>query len=307
MECRGNIRKIFDGLPFSAFDGKSYCYTNVSLNFENYKLLFDMDIPLKQFSFFKKLQHSSLKSFFNGIKRVTVMSYNCYKVGLVNVVIENQQSDIQIFDLNDFVLICKFFFYIIIALEYDLDFSQESEIITELVNIWESRNFFEFSHSRRVAFYSKTFAEKLKMSKREVNEIYWAALAHDLGKILVPVKILNKPGPLSDSEYRVIKKHSENADVIFFYFNTFSNFMPIIKHHHEKWDGTGYPDHLLKNNIPFYSRIISLADSYDAMTNFRVYKFAKTTLEALKEIREGSGTHFDPDLSREFLKYEKFL
>lgn len=307
MKCMDDIQKIFQGLPFSSFYGKSYCSINEKIQNEKYNLLFDMVIPLKKFSFFQKPQQSSLKSYFDGDKRITMMSYNCYKIGTINVVVENEQSEIQIFDLNDFVLVCKFFYYIVIALEYNLEFKQESEIVSELVNIWESRNFFEFSHSRRVAFYSKTFAEKLKLTEKEINDIFWSAIAHDLGKILVPVNILNKPGPLSDKEYKLMKKHSSSAELIFCHFNNFSRLSPVIKHHHEKWNGKGYPDNLLKENIPFYSRVISLADSYDAMTNFRVYKFAKTTPEALKEIYESSGNHFDPYLSKEFIKYEKFL
>jgi HD-GYP domain-containing protein (c-di-GMP phosphodiesterase class II) len=147
------------------------------------------------------------------------------------------------------------------------------------------------------------------VSAEFLNNVQLAAPLHDMGKIRIPDAILNKPGRLTDEEYAVMKRHSAyGAEIIEKtlqvieeedYYNVAKN---IARHHHERWDGKGYPDGLKGGEIPLEARIMALADVYDALLSKRVYKEAFSKEKACEILREGAGTQFDPDLTRLFLK-----
>jgi putative nucleotidyltransferase with HDIG domain len=164
-------------------------------------------------------------------------------------------------------------------------------------NTIEAKDKYTKGHSQRVSYYSKKIAEKIGLPDYKVQNIYYAAILHDVGKILIPDEILNKKGKLNKEEMTVMKNHAQIGADIFRDFNTIPNLSSIIKHHHEKYDGSGYPDGLNGKKIPLESRIICIADSFDAMTTTRCYRESIPLPEVVKEIKRCSGTHFDPELA----------
>jgi HD-GYP domain-containing protein (c-di-GMP phosphodiesterase class II) len=298
--------EIFENLPFQSFY-KDSVLLNDQTQIGELDLIFRINIPLRKFDFIDDFYTCNLSCYGLNNSSQVVIRFECDNMSAVDIKILKLKRDLELYDLNDFILLSKFFFYSVLVSNQQFTFEEECHLVSELVNIWESRNVFEYAHSSRVAFYSKKFAGAIGMSPSDQNEIYWAAFAHDLGKIFVPKKILNKSGELSQEEREQLKNHTYLIDCIFDAFDNFNALLPSIKHHHERWDGYGYPDHLSREEIPLYSRIINIADSYDAMINFRVYKNALSSSLATKEIEKGAGYQFDPDLAKEFIKFQRRL
>ena len=149
-------------------------------------------------------------------------------------------------------------------------------------------------HSVRVARYSRELVKRMGRSLKEQEEIYQIALLHDMGKIRIPDNIINKPGKLTDEEFSMIKLHCVNGYHILKNINAFPDLAVGAKYHHEKYDGTGYPSGLKGENIPECARIIAVADSYDAMTSNRSYRYALPQKIVRDEMEKGKGTQFDP-------------
>ncbi|MFA9397395.1 MAG: HD-GYP domain-containing protein [Clostridiaceae bacterium] len=157
-------------------------------------------------------------------------------------------------------------------------------------------------HSENVAHISSKIAKKLEMTDEEIDNIYWTGLVHDIGKILISDDILDKKGKLTNEEYEIVKKHpvwgyetlNTNIDL--------SKIAKDVLHHHERWDGNGYPHGLKEDNIPYVSRIIAVADTYDAMTSDRPYRGALSHGIAINEIKKNSGTQFDPEIVKAFVE-----
>lgn len=157
-------------------------------------------------------------------------------------------------------------------------------------------------HSSRVADYVVSLAHELKWPEDKIEFLQYIALIHDVGKVTVPEDILKKEGLLSQDEYSVMKTHSAaGADVIrdVNYFAAGSN---IIRHHHERWDGKGYPDQIRGVDIPEGARIMAVADAFDAMTSDRPYRNALPPSVALKELKSCAGTQFDPKVVDAFIR-----
>ena len=131
------------------------------------------------------------------------------------------------------------------------------------------------------------------------------AKLHDIGKVGIPEEILSKPGELTKEEYEIIKTHAEKGYRIAMFNPELKKIAPCILAHHERYDGTGYPLGLKGNDIPLLARIINVVDSYDAMTNKRVYKGSLSAEEAKKELKKNSGTQFDPMIVEEFLELKR--
>jgi len=148
-------------------------------------------------------------------------------------------------------------------------------------------------HSRRVSDYAAAVAYALNQSREDIARVRRAGLLHDVGKIGVPDAILLKPGALSDEEFAVIKQHPEIGERVLQGLPFLGEILPAVRHHHERWDGQGYPDRLRGDAIPSDAAILAVADSFDAMTSSRTYRHALPTREALRRLYEGSGTQFD--------------
>jgi len=156
-----------------------------------------------------------------------------------------------------------------------------------------------------VSRYALLIAEKLGLSTKERHQLYLAAMLHDIGKIGVPDELLHRPGNLSDEEMERVRNHVQLGASMIEMLGEMHPIVPLIRHHHESWDGTGYPDGMKGEEIPLISRIISVADMYDAMTSDRPYRKRRSHEQAVAEIIRTSGTKVDPRVAETFLQVLK--
>lgn len=173
--------------------------------------------------------------------------------------------------------------------------------IKSIAQALDAKDEYTHGHSIRVTLYSLALAKTLNLSDDLLEEIETTGLLHDIGKIAIPEKILLKPGKLTDDEYEIIKKHPELGKRLVGGIGKLKLISNWLKYHHERYDGQGYPEGLVGEQIPISSRIIAIADTYDAMTSSRSYRRALSHQEAISEINRCSGTQFDPELARLFV------
>lgn len=177
--------------------------------------------------------------------------------------------------------------------------------IKALANLLDARIPNMYTHSDFFVKLVLDMAEELKLCREEIRKIHYAALLPDAGKFGVPEEILRKPGGLSGREYRIVKRHPLESVKIIQPIEILKPAIPIILHHHERFDGKGYPDGLKKDEIPIGSRIMAVADTFEAMLSKRPYRGATTISKAIKEIKKNSGAQFDPKAVNAFLKVIK--
>ena len=151
-------------------------------------------------------------------------------------------------------------------------------------------------HSHRVSQYSVMIAKEMGFDRKECENLRRAALMHDIGKIGIPDAILNKPSRLTDEEYAIMKSHVTRGAEILKDFTMIEHVVDGARYHHEKYDGTGYPDGLKGEEIPLYGRIIGVADAFDAMTANRIYRKQMDFGYVFNEMKNGRGTQFDPQI-----------
>jgi putative nucleotidyltransferase with HDIG domain len=169
-------------------------------------------------------------------------------------------------------------------------------VLRTMVNVLEQRDSYTAGHSRRVTEIALAIAVRLGLPEAERKTLRLAGLIHDVGKIGIEDTILRKPGRLNDEEYAAIRTHPDRGVQIIEPLDFLRGTIPIIRHHHECFDGRGYPAGLAGEAIPLGSRIIAIADTYDAITSSRAYRRARSEAEALAEFERCSGTQFDPEL-----------
>ena len=155
--------------------------------------------------------------------------------------------------------------------------------------------------SERVIEYAKQIAAELGMSMQQQEELVYLCLLHDIGKIGIPDHILNKPGKLTKEEFEIMKRHAEIGERIISPLEALKNLKPLIRHHQEYYDGKGYPDSLSGEAIPIACRILSVVDTFDAMTTDRPYRKALPIESAMAELRRCAGTQFDPAIVDKFI------
>ena len=185
---------------------------------------------------------------------------------------------------------------------------EEEEALTSvrtLISLINAKDRYTFGHSERVVFYSRMLAKKLNFSKRQTMILIYAAYMHDIGKMNIGKDILMKTTPLTDEEWEILKRHPQDSVDIISPIKELKYVEPIILHHHERYDGTGYPDGLKGEDIPYIARMLAVVDSFDAMTSNRPYKNKKTYVQAIKEIERCSGTQFDPCIAKVFIEVIK--
>ena len=173
--------------------------------------------------------------------------------------------------------------------------------LTVMVKILESKDPYTRFHSHSVAKWSRMIGRRKGLTEDELNRLGLAALFHDFGKIGIPDDILCKTGKLTDEEFETMKKHPTIARDLLASLEPLSDLLPGITHHHERWDGRGYPSKLKGEDIPLWARIIALADSYDTMSTRRSYKEPYSREKVLSELEKGKGTQFDPELTEHLL------
>jgi len=167
-------------------------------------------------------------------------------------------------------------------------------IACTLLKIINLVDHYTYAHSLRVSTYCDLLAAKLALSPADRKNLYFAALLHDVGKLGVAKEILCKQDSLTDHEWEAVKKHPLLSAEMLQQSGHFPHLIPVLRHHHENYDGTGYPDGLAGDLIPLASRLLSIADSYDAITTNRPYRPARKPEEALQELRAFAGRQFDP-------------
>lgn len=171
-----------------------------------------------------------------------------------------------------------------------------------IVNIIETKDEYTKGHSQRVSEYSAVIARELGYTEEDIDNVRYVALMHDIGKIGIPDAVLKKPGRLDAEEYAMMKQHVTIGAGILHENQMINNLEFGARYHHEKYDGSGYAEGLKGENIPEIARIIGLADAYDAMTTNRVYRKRLTDAEVIAELRNNSGTQFDPELAELFIR-----
>lgn len=181
------------------------------------------------------------------------------------------------------------------------------EIVKALAQAIEAKDPYTHGHSERVMEYAVQIAQKLDLPEEEIESLKYAAILHDIGKIGVRGIILNNPDGLTGEEYDEIKKHPVVGEGIIQPIELLQPIRPFIKHHHEWYNGKGYPDGLSGENIPLGSRILAVADAYDAMKSDRPYRKALTEETVIQELKRGNGTQFDPKIVEIFLEILKII
>jgi putative two-component system response regulator len=179
------------------------------------------------------------------------------------------------------------------------------QILHSLANVIDLRDSYTFGHSRSVSEYAVQIAEYLGLQTDRIKLIRTASLLHDIGKIGIPDSILFKTNSLTEEEFNIIKKHPARGAEIVRTNNTMGELVPLIRHHHERFDGQGYPDGLSGREIPLEARILCLADAVQAMGSDRPYRNALTREEIISEVEKHTGTQFDPQVAKAFLKMFK--
>jgi diguanylate cyclase (GGDEF)-like protein len=156
-------------------------------------------------------------------------------------------------------------------------------------------------HSERVSQYCLRIAEAMNLNNKDIENAKIAGILHDIGKIIVPPEILNKNGKLTESEWQIVKKHAITSYQLLKSVDEYAHLAEAVLHHHEKLDGTGYPEGLTEEEVPLLSKIIAVADAYEAMTAERSYGIVKTKEEAVEELRKYSGTQFNEKIVEIFV------
>jgi putative nucleotidyltransferase with HDIG domain len=170
-----------------------------------------------------------------------------------------------------------------------------SETLASLSNALEAKDASTSRHTEEVVRLAVAVANELELEFDAMRDVELGAVLHDIGKVRVPESILNKPGPLTESEREIMQTHPEVGEHILRPIHSLKAILPIVRHHHERWDGTGYPDGLVGTAIPLGARIVAVCDAYRAMSEDRPYRRALSEEHARRELERGAGSHFDGD------------
>ncbi|HEX2713622.1 MAG TPA: diguanylate cyclase, partial [Candidatus Acidoferrales bacterium] len=172
------------------------------------------------------------------------------------------------------------------------------DTLTSLAAAIDAKDPFTHDHSQKVAAYAVLIGESLGLDEARVEELRLAGMLHDIGKVAIPETILNKSGPLDANEWETMKTHVEFGAKLLEPLGSVTRIQEMVRHHHEFFDGSGYPEGLRGDRIPFGARIIAIADAYDTITSDRTYKKSRPPEEALLELERCGGAQFDPELVR---------
>ena len=230
------------------------------------------------------------------MKKISLALLSLFPLGIIIIYFFTTNSWMNLLLIPTFVAIY-------FALKREKEIQEETkETLAFLASVVDNKIPDTFNHSKRVAYYVESICHKLKLEEEDVSVIVEAARMHDIGKIAIPDNILFKRVKLTKEEYDIIKEHAAKGEQIVNKLSQFKKGANIIRHHHERFDGTGYPDNLKGDDIPLGSRIIAIADAFDAMTTFRLYSTPKTIEDALHELEANKGTQFDPDIADVFIQ-----
>lgn len=179
---------------------------------------------------------------------------------------------------------------------------QNIQIAQVLGSVIAMRDHDTGAHNLRVALYSGLLGDAIGLDPQRVRDLMVGAFLHDLGKIAIPDRILLKAGPLSGEEWEVMRRHCALGARLLGQLPAFHHAIPVVHHHHERYDGTGYPDRLAGDDIPLLARAFAVVDVFDTLVSVRPYKRAMPYEDALDSLEAGKGTHFDPSLASAFIR-----
>lgn len=231
----------------------------------------------------------------------------------VSVFPDKAKSDIELIKYADDALYrAKFFnknrvetyYSILDELKEDIE-DKHIDLVTSiktLISVINAKDRYTYAHVERVVVYSRLLADKLELSGEDKKKLIYGAYMHDIGKINILEEILNKKMPLTNEEWEILKKHPVDGVEIIKPVESLMYISPLILHHHERYDGKGYPGSLKGEDIPYLARVLTVVDSFDAMTSNRPYSKRKTHDEAIEELTLCSGTQFDPSIAKAFIE-----
>jgi diguanylate cyclase (GGDEF)-like protein len=232
----------------------------------------------------------------------------------ISVYPDKAKSDLELINSADDALYRAKFFNknrveayssILDDLKKDID-EEHIDLVTSiktLISVINAKDRYTYSHVERVVIYCRHMADKLGLSEEDKKKLIFGAYMHDIGKINISKEILIKKMPPTDEEWEILKQHPSNGAEIIEPVESLRVIVPLILHHHERYDGKGYPSGLSGEDIPYLARVLTVADSFDAMTSKRSYtNLRKTYDEAIDELRACSGTQFDPDITEKFIE-----
>lgn len=185
------------------------------------------------------------------------------------------------------------------------DHQQLIGIFKGLLSTISAKDKYTHGHCERVSAYAVLIAEAMELSLKEISIIQYAGLLHDIGKVEMPKHILNKKEELNDEEMSYLRQHPVYSENILEPLGDMDKLTDYVRHHHEKFDGTGYPDGLKGEEISLGARILCVADSFDAMVSDRPYSKSMTMEQAFSELEKNAGTQFDPEIVKVFIKAMK--
>jgi HD-GYP domain-containing protein (c-di-GMP phosphodiesterase class II) len=190
------------------------------------------------------------------------------------------------------------------GVDLDADYLRKLDLrtVTSLAEAVDKKDAYTHSHSEAVGRLAQRLALELGFSSAAAERVRIAGRLHDIGKIGVPDSVLCKPGPLGDSEYALIRKHPSDGEAILAPLDQLADLLPVVRHHHERFDGRGYPDGLAGEAIAVEARIVQVADTYHAMSSSRPYRAALDRDRVRGELERNAGTQFDPEIVRAFIR-----
>jgi PAS domain S-box-containing protein len=311
--------------------GSVYIYEKGKVNFINtigYELSSLKDINIPEEAFFNKNDNIEIINFsevkrrnkkfmdqknYNKLKK---LSYKMKEILYMDLEISGQKKAGLSLDIsekssknftNNSLSVFKAFHNIALSFytikEYtNLQNSFTRELITSIIKIMEMYDLYTKGHSENVAKIAAAIAKEMNLPETTIRNTYWAGLVHDIGKLLIPLDIINKKGKLTDKEYELIKKHPVWGSKALSSSETLKPIAKYLLYHHERWDGRGYPEGLKEEEIPVISQILGVADAWDAMLSKRAYRNSLSFEKAVAEIKSNKGSQFSPQVADTFIR-----
>ena len=224
-------------------------------------------------------------------------------IGLLEVIIGAPEGNITRRDMSLLTILSK---QAALAIEnvkmYEAMKKDQVSIIRALASTVDAKDHYTLGHSQKVSEYSHMIAEEMNLPERDREAIKYAGLLHDIGKIALADDIIKKPSRLTENEFEMVRKHPIVGAKIIKEIDSLAPIVPIVLHHHERFDGKGYPDALAGEQIPLGARIVFLADAYDTMVSARAYRDMIPPELAISELRKNAGSQFDPKVVDAFIE-----
>jgi putative nucleotidyltransferase with HDIG domain len=270
--------------------------------FDYIQKLHDRELNAFEYAFFTPFFEKVLKV--SQIKTIVPIFFNEEFLGCIFLGAKNDRQTCC--SLEEIKFLKKIEYYASISLvnviRYERLKDSYWDSVRSLANAIESKDVYTCGHSERVVEYSLIVGKEMGLSKKKLELLKFGGILHDIGKIAIDDEIIKKRTKLTPTEQQVIRLHPVEGEKMISPISFLKEAKNIIRHHHEKWDGSGYPDGLFKEEIPLLARVVQVVDTFDAITSSRFYRGRQTMDYALEEIKKFAGTQFDPSIVYYFLR-----